>query len=304
MIKNDLYINIIFFIALTAFSIFINIHYGNIGAFPIDTFAFFDTGYSILLNKHPFKDIWITTGPFVDYAQALFFKLFGINWLSYLLHASFFNFLITITIFFTLKKLGLDSKYSFLYSISVATLCYPVAGTPFAYQHSFILSIISLMLLFLAIKVKSNFLWFLLPITMVLAFFSMHVPSTYVNLVIIICILVYFIFSYNYLKIISFLLGSLTILIITILFFINFEIPFTKFIQQYILFPISIGEYRISDSNYIFSLEANLTFRRVVGHFKFIHIFLFFIIASIIFIFTKKKNKCCFCNTHKSITYK
>ena len=289
MIKNDLYINIIFFIALTVFSIFINIHYGNIGVFPIDTFAFFDTAYSILLNKHPFKDIWITTGPFVDYAQAFFFKLFGINWLSYLLHASFFNFLITITIFFTLKKLGLDSKYSFLYSISVATLCYPVAGTPFAYQHSFILSIISLMLLFLSIKIKSNFLWFLLPITMVLAFFSMHVPSSYVNLVITICILIYFTFNYNFSKIISFLLGFFSILIITILFFIYFEIPFTKFIQQYILFPISIGEYRVSDPNYIFSLEANLTFRRVVGHFKFIHIFLFLIVTSIIFIFAKKK---------------
>ena len=80
MKKNDFYINIIFFTILAVFSISINIYYGNIGVFPIDTFAFFDTAYSILLNKHPFKDIWITTGPFVDYAQALFFKLIGINW--------------------------------------------------------------------------------------------------------------------------------------------------------------------------------------------------------------------------------
>ena len=148
MKKNDLYINIIFFTALTIFSISINFYYGNIGVFPIDTFAFFDTGYSILLNKHPFKDIWVTTGPFVDYSQAFFFKLFGLSWFSYLLHSSFFNFLLTITIFFTLNKLGLNSIYSFLYSISVAVLCYPIAGTPFAYQHSFILSLISLMIFF------------------------------------------------------------------------------------------------------------------------------------------------------------
>ena len=290
MKKNDLYINIIFFTALTIFSISINFYYGNIGVFPIDTFAFFDTGYSILLNKHPFKDIWVTTGPFVDYSQAFFFKLFGLSWFSYLLHSSFFNFLLTITIFFTLNKLGLNSIYSFLYSISVAVLCYPIAGTPFAYQHSFILSLISLMIFFLSIKTKKKFFWFLLPITMTLAFFSMHVPSVYINLTIVICILVYFIFNYNYLNIISFLLGSFSILLIIISFFVFLEVPFIKFLQQYILFPISMGEYRLSNPDYTFSLEANLTFRRLIGHFKFIHIFLFFIIASLIFLFTKKKN--------------
>ena len=290
MKKNDLYINIIFFTVLTLFSISINFYYGNIGVFPIDTFAFFDTAYSILLNKHPFKDIWVTTGPFVDYLQAFFFKLFGLSWFSYLLHSSFFNFLITVTIFFTLNKLGLNSTYSFLYSISVAVLCYPVAGTPFAYQHSFILSLISLMIFFLSIKTKNKFFWFLLPITMTLAFFSMHVPSVYINLIIVICLFVYFILNYNFLNIISFLFGFLSILLIMISFFVFFEVPFMKFIQQYILFPISMGEYRLSNADYTFSLGANLTFRRLIGHFKFIHIFLFFIIASIIFLLAKKKN--------------
>ena len=92
MKRNDLFVNAVFFVALFILSTSINIYYGNLGVFPIDTFAFFDTAYSILLNKHPFKDIWITTGPFVDYAQALFFKIFGLSWFSYLIHASFFNF--------------------------------------------------------------------------------------------------------------------------------------------------------------------------------------------------------------------
>ena len=96
MEKNNLYTNIIFFIALAIFSITVNIHYGNIGLFPMDTFAFFDTAYSILLNKHPFKDIWITTGPFVDYTQAIFFKLFG---LVYILD------LRTLTLLFSLNFL-------------------------------------------------------------------------------------------------------------------------------------------------------------------------------------------------------
>ena len=91
----------------------------------------------------------------------------------------------------------------------------------------------------------------------------MHVPSIYINLVIIICVLVYFVFNYNYSNIISFLLGSLSILVIIISFFVYFEIPLIKFVQQYILFPISVGEYRVSNSDYTFSLGANLTFRRL-----------------------------------------
>ena len=54
---------------------------------PIDTFAFFDSGFSILKNKFPIRDFWISTGLIVDYFQAGFFYIFGgvaiIKWLIY-----------------------------------------------------------------------------------------------------------------------------------------------------------------------------------------------------------------------------
>ena len=56
-------------VTLILFSFFVNFYYANIGVLAIDTFAFFDTAYNILLNRHPFRDIWITTGPLVDYLQ-------------------------------------------------------------------------------------------------------------------------------------------------------------------------------------------------------------------------------------------
>ena len=68
---------ILLLILLCFFSFFINYYYGNIGVFPIDTFAFFDTGYNILIDRHPFRDIWITSGFLVDYIQAAFFAIFG-----------------------------------------------------------------------------------------------------------------------------------------------------------------------------------------------------------------------------------
>ena len=142
MIINNKNIKIFLFLLLGIFSILINNHYGNIGIFAIDSLGFFDTAYSILLDKHPFKDFWIFSGPLVDYIQAAFFKLFGLKWSSYVLHASVFNLIISTFVFFTLNKHGLNIYLSFFYSLSFAILCYPVAGTPFAYQHSYILSLI------------------------------------------------------------------------------------------------------------------------------------------------------------------
>ena len=84
---NKKFINIKNFYAtvLILFSFFFNYYYANLGVFPIDTFAFLDTAYNILLDRHPFKDIWVTTGLFVDYLQSLFFKIFGLNWKSYVI---------------------------------------------------------------------------------------------------------------------------------------------------------------------------------------------------------------------------
>ena len=73
MKKNDLYINIIFFTVLTLFSISINFYYGNIGVFPIDTFAFFDSGYRLNNGDVPFKDYWTISGPFIDILQSFYF---------------------------------------------------------------------------------------------------------------------------------------------------------------------------------------------------------------------------------------
>ena len=77
MKKTIQFYKILLLILLSFFSFFINYYYGNIGVFPIDTFAFFDTSYNILIDRHPFKDIWITTGFLVDYIQAFFFNIFG-----------------------------------------------------------------------------------------------------------------------------------------------------------------------------------------------------------------------------------
>ena len=168
--KNNIKeILIIFGISIYAF--FVNWISGNIGIIPIDSFGFLDSGHSILHGKLPIRDFWIFTGLLVDYLEAFFLLIFGNNWNSHLIHASFMNILIALVFYFFLKDFKIQKKYITFYCIALATLCYPVSGTPFAYIHSYIFSLISVMLLVIAVKNKSKIIWFILPFVSIFFFF-------------------------------------------------------------------------------------------------------------------------------------
>ena len=89
---------VILIIAIYAF--FINWISANVGAMPIDTFGFLDTGYSILKNKLPIRDFWIFTGITVDYLEALFLLIFGNYWSSHVTHASIINIIASLSFYF------------------------------------------------------------------------------------------------------------------------------------------------------------------------------------------------------------
>ena len=102
-----------FIISLFLFALLINQYYGNRGIFPVDSFGNFDAGFRILLGEHPFKDYWANTGPIIDYIQAIFFYLFGVNWQIYILHASIINAILTVTTFLVLRNFK-QSLYKFI----------------------------------------------------------------------------------------------------------------------------------------------------------------------------------------------
>ena len=135
--------NLYLIISLVLFSVLFNQYYGYIGILPIDSFLIFNSGYDLMNGNYPFKDYWTIKEPFIDLIQAIFFKLFGVSWFSYVLHASVFNCLITVFTFFILKKFELNNNLSFFYSLCVAILTYPTVGTPFSDHHALILCVIS-----------------------------------------------------------------------------------------------------------------------------------------------------------------
>ena len=167
--KENLFILFLFF-----FSLLINQYYGNKGIFPADSFAHFDTGSRILLGEHPFKNFWIVSGPFIDYVQAIFFYFFGVNWQSYVFHASLINGILSVATFLVLRNFQLNIYYSFFYSLAFSILAYPSSGTPFVDHHSAFFSLLGIYSLILGIKNEKKLHWILIPIFF--GFFSSNNP--------------------------------------------------------------------------------------------------------------------------------
>jgi hypothetical protein len=280
-LNNTLFKKNYYFFFLTISSFFFTFYYGFIGIFPIDSFLIYDAGYKISNGYHPFKDYWSITGPLLDYIQFVFFKIFGINWFSYVLHAAILNFLVTLTFFYFFIKLKIDPANSFLYSLSASILAYPSVGTPFMDHHAVIFSIISGIFLFLAFLKDRPLYWFLVPIFLSASFLSKQIPSAYLFFLFTLFILLFWIFfsPKNYKFIIYLFIGSILSIFIFFLFILVNKIPINNFFTQYIFYPLEIGKDRNS--------SIHFNFHNVFFQFKFIY----FSMIPLILVFFKLQKK-------------
>ena len=257
--KNKIFILFLFF-----FSIIVNQHYGNRGAFPIDSFHFFDSGYRVLNGDVPFIDYWLVKGLLLDYIQAIFFYIFGVNWQSYVLHASLINALVTISTFYVLKNFKLKTTYCFLYSLLFSILAYPSSGTPFIDHHSALFSLLGVYSLLLAINNQRKLYWVLIPVFLGFAFLSKQVPATYVILSTGFILFLYSLINKKF-DCIKYSLVSLVSFVFLILIFGKFQgITLSSFLDQYIFYPQTIGSERFKD--------LNLTYHNIIENFIFIHL--------------------------------
>ena len=275
---NKQYILILFFLSLL-----INQYYGNRGVFPIDSFIIFEAGFNVISGHHPFKDYWSITGPILDYIQSLFFLIFGINWFSYVLHASVINMVLVLYTFYFLSKIGLKTFYAFIYSLGVAVLAYPNVGTPFMDHHAVIFSVMALYSFILGILSKKNIFWFLTSVFLIFSFFSKQIPSSYLAVLFAIIIIFNFFLTKNInkLNLLYLFYGFIfSFILIFGVVFIN-EIPLRNIIIQYLLYPMTLGENRI------FGLDID--FKNLVAQFKFIYLILIPLFISAIILICKKK---------------
>ena len=276
----------LFVFLLSIFSFLINFYYANIGVMPSDGFVLYNGGYRVLNGYVPFKDYWLVTGPLLDYLNALFFKIGGVSWKTYISHSSLFNLIISISTYFLLIKLNLNKNFSFFYSILFSLMMYPVVGTPFVDHHATIFILIAYYLLIIGIKNNNYGLFLFIPILICLSFLSKQTPAAYALFFLFLIFSLYiFVNLDKSLYIIKpLIIGSALSFLFLIIFFHFTEIPVSNFFDQYILFAKTIGDYRIE--KYDFDLI------NILIQYKFINILLF-ILVFILFKLSNnfKKNK-------------
>ncbi len=275
-IKNKNLITISAVVFLFFFSIIFNQYYGYIGILPIDSFLIFNSGFDLMNGYYPFKDYWTIKEPLIDLIQAGFFKIFGVSWFSYVFHASIFNSIITLFTFFLLKNFNLNNYLCFFYSICVAILTYPTAGTPFSDHHTLIFCLLSLYTFILAIDQKNNIYWFLTPILLGFAFLSKQAPTVYLIFLISFISVIYFIKLKNISSFFSALAGLVAILFLFFVCLFISGIDFNDFLIQYFLYPKSLGGSRLE---WLFPFE----FQRIIWRYKLQYLS----IAVLIYLFIK-----------------
>ena len=243
---------LITFLAISAF--FINYYYGFIGIMPMDNTVLFNGGYRVLKGYIPFTDYWLVTGPLLDYINALFFKLFGVSWSTYIIHSSIINSLLALSSFYFFQIINLSKLYSLIYALLISILFYPVVGTPFVDHHSIFFVIISFYSLIIAIKKKNTNYFLFIPSLLVLSFLSKQTPAAYgiIFISLFILIIAFFDKKNRFKILIKSIIGSIIGILLLIFFFYLTQINLKDFYQQYINFASSIGKTRIN--NYDFSL--------------------------------------------------
>lgn len=151
-------------VILGIFAFYLCFKAGQKGFFAFDQSPYFDGGYRILSGQIPYKDFVMPMGLVTFWIQALCFRIMGVNYLAYLLHAAFANVVATYLSIIILR-IGFPYRKSLSYIAGILTAIwfYPIFGTPSDVQTSFFFSFASIVLILAAMMRSShNRMWSLI----------------------------------------------------------------------------------------------------------------------------------------------
>lgn len=169
-------IEIAILIILFVFGIKINLFYGRMGFMPVDHSITFDGGWRIISGQVPLRDFTTPHSLIPIMLQALVFKILGVNWFAYCMHAAILNGLFCIVVYRFLKLLGGARTLACFYALLSGVIFYPPFGVPSMDQHGFFFVILSITLLNIAISSNNKIIpvvsGYLVFPTMFLAYLS------------------------------------------------------------------------------------------------------------------------------------
>lgn len=150
------------------------------GMHPLDSPIIFDGAWRLMHGQSYFHDFNTPNGFVPIGMQVVFFKVLGVNWWAYRLHAAMMNGLFGLLAFGILCKATGKRTLAMAYGCLSTIVFYPPMGTPYMEQHSYFFLLLGV---FLAILTSQMMGWkrFLftaaIPITWVLAILSKQSPG-------------------------------------------------------------------------------------------------------------------------------
>lgn len=156
--RSNKILHILILLVLVIFSFFLSFKAGERGFFGYDQSEVFDGSYRILSGQIPYKDFIMPVGPVTFWLQAIFFKIWGINYFSYIFGAAFINVLATIFSVIIIRLLLPSYRFlPYIGGLLTAIWFYPPSGTPWFDQTAFFFALTAIMfLLFAGLRTKSR----------------------------------------------------------------------------------------------------------------------------------------------------
>jgi hypothetical protein len=159
------------------------LYYGRMGFMPLDHSIVFDGAWRVLNGQIPWRDFNLPNGLTPILFQAALFKLLGVSWFSYVLHAALFNGLFCVLGYLMLRLLGGAPLTAFFYALITAIVMYPPLGGPYLEQHGFFFVLLAIVLGLAAPRARSGFardlFWLMIPPALALGFLSKQIPTVF-----------------------------------------------------------------------------------------------------------------------------
>lgn len=149
---------------------------GHRGIFLFDQSMIFDGGWRILQGQTPYKDFLLPFGPVPFYIQAMFFRLFGVNWSATVLPACIFTSVATLSVIRIVRLLGGGSRVLALCGGLATAICFQAPfGTLWVEQTAMFFDLLALQAVveaFHAAGYRRSLLQFAAGLSLVLAVLS------------------------------------------------------------------------------------------------------------------------------------
>ena len=160
-------------IFLCLFAYRLTIETGSRGFLAIDQSTIFDGSYRVASGQIPFKDFVFAHGLITFYLTAIFFKILGVNYYSFILSAAIVNVLAVLCSILLIKILFKKTFLTpYVTGFITAIWFYPPNGTPWSDQTSFLFSMVGIYILIFGVLTKRFYLIFIAGIFAFISFLS------------------------------------------------------------------------------------------------------------------------------------